>query len=190
MPSLVWNLAPDQLTFFPGPPTVDALLIHNLAGFQSHFFGLKSLADIDIVDTARVPDADVTLATEAMMEEVADLFGGLAGDARYADLPAGLVFYDFSIPKGQTLVLCDIADGADIDSAVGSVLHNSFSFHIKQFRLKINWAGLSTSPRMQVIVSGAVGGCLVQPQLAHPLCVDEIGSLCPHDTVFSGIVPY
>lgn len=92
---------------------------------------MKSLADIDIVDAAGVPDADITLAAEAMVEKVADLFGSLAGDARYADLPAGLVFYDFPIPKGQTLVLCDIADGADIDSMVGSVLHNSFSFHIK-----------------------------------------------------------
>ena len=91
------------------------------------------------------------------MEEVADFFGSLAGDTRYADLPAGLVFYDFSIPKGQTLVLCDIADGADIDSTVGSVLHNSFSSHIKQFRLKISWAGLNTSPRMHGIVSGAAG---------------------------------
>ena len=129
-------------------PSVNALLVHDSAGFQSHFFGLKSLADIDIVDAARVPDADITLAAEAMVEEVADLFGSLAGNARYADLPAGLVFYDFSIPKGQTLVFCDIADGADIDSAVGDILHNSFSFHIKRFRLKISWAGLSTSPRM------------------------------------------
>ena len=138
MPSLIWNLAPDQLTFFPGSPSVDALLVHNFAGFQSHFFGLKSLADIDIIDAAGVPDADITLAAETMVEEVANLFGGLAGDARYTDLPAGLVFYDFSVAEGQALVLCDIADGADVDSAVGSVFHNSFSFHIKQFRLKIS----------------------------------------------------
>jgi hypothetical protein len=139
MPSLVWNLAPDQLALFSGAPSVDALLVHDFADFQSRFFGLDSLADIDIVDTARVPDADVTFATEAMVEEVADLFGGLAGDARYADLPASLVLYDFSIPKSQTLVVSQVADGADIDSTIGSVLHNSFSFHIKRFRLKISW---------------------------------------------------
>ena len=141
----------------PGSPSVDALLIHNLADFQGVLFSGDSSTDIDIVDAAGIPDADVAITTDTMMEEVADFFGSPAGDTRYADLPAGLVFYDFSIPKGQTLVLCDIADGADVDSAVGSVLHNSFSFHIKQFRLKISWAGLSTSPRMHGIVSGAVG---------------------------------
>ena len=145
------------MTFFPESPSVDALLIHNLADFQGVLFSGDSSTDIDIVDAAGIPDADVAITTEAMVEEVADFFGSLAGDTRYADLPSSLVFYDFSISEGQTLVLCDIADGADIDSAVGSVLHNSFSFHIKQFRLKISWAGLSASLRMYVIVSGALG---------------------------------
>ena len=133
MPSLVWNLAPDQLTLFSGTPSVDALLVHDFADFQSRFLGLDSLADVDIVDTARVPDADVTLAADAVVQEVAHFFGGLAGDARYADLPASLVFYDLAVAEGQALVFCDIADSADIDSTIGSVLHNSFSFHIKQF---------------------------------------------------------
>ena len=133
MPSLVWNLAPDQLTLFSGSPSVDALLVHNLADFQSRFFGLDSLTDIDIVDTARVPDADVALATDAVVEEVADLFGGFAGDARYADLPASLVFHDLAVAEGEPLVVCDIADSADIDSTIGSVLHNNSPLFIKQF---------------------------------------------------------
>ena len=128
MPSLVWNLAPNQLTFFPGSPSVDALLVHNLAGFQSRFFGLKSLADIDIVDAAGVPDADIVFSTQTVVQEVADLFGGLAGDARYADLPAALVLYDFSISKCQALIVCDIANGANIDSAIGNILHNNSPF--------------------------------------------------------------
>ena len=128
MPSLIRNLTPDQLAFFPGMPSVNALLVHNFAGFQSRFFGLKSLADIDIVNTARIPDADIALAAEAMVEEVANLFGGLAGDARYADLPAGLVLYDFSISKCQALIVWDIANGANIDSAIGNVLHNDSPF--------------------------------------------------------------
>ena len=106
------------------------MLIHNLADFQGVLLSGDSSTDIDIVDAAGIPDTDVAFAAAAMVEEIANLFGGLAGDARYADLPAGFVFYDFSISKGQTLVLCDIADGADIDSAVGSVLHNSFSFQL------------------------------------------------------------
>ena len=69
MPSLVWNLAPDQLTLFSRTPSVDALLVHNLANLQCVLLGLDSLADVDVVDTARVPDADVALAAEAMVEE-------------------------------------------------------------------------------------------------------------------------
>lgn len=133
MPSLVWNLAPDQLTLFSGTPSVDALLVHDLADYQSIFLGLDSLADVDIVDTARVPDADVALAADAVVEEVADLFGGFAGDARYADLPACLIFHDFTIAEGESLVIFDIADGADIDSSVGSVLHNNSPLFVKQF---------------------------------------------------------
>ena len=93
-------LTPDQLTLFPGMPSVNALLVHDSASFQGRFFGLKSFADIDIVDTARVPDADVTLAAEAMVEEIADLFGSLAGNARYANLPAALIFYDSAVAEG------------------------------------------------------------------------------------------
>ena len=133
MPSLVWNLAPDQLTLFSRTPSVDALLVHNLANLQCVLLGLDSLADVDVVDTARVPDADVALATDAVVKEVADLFGGFAGDARYAYLPASLILYDFTIAEGQALVFCDIADGADIDSTIGSVLHNNSPLFIKQF---------------------------------------------------------
>ena len=121
-------LTPDQLTLFPGMPSINALLVHDFAGFQSRFFGLKSLADIDIVDATRVPDADIVFSTQTVVEKVADLFGGFAGYARYANLPAALVLYDFSIPKCQTLIVCDIANGANIDSAIGNILHNNSPF--------------------------------------------------------------
>lgn len=131
MPSLVWNLAPDQLTLFSGSPSVDALLIHNLADLQGGSLSLDSLADIDIVNTVGIPDTDVALATHVAMNDSGYFLGGLAFDARYADLPAGLVLDFLAIAEGDALVVSQLADGADIDSTIGSVLHNnSFPFNL------------------------------------------------------------
>jgi hypothetical protein len=58
------------------------------------------------------------------MDYSTDLFWSGAGDALQADLPASLVFYDFTIPKGKTAFIGDIADGANIDATISSVLHN------------------------------------------------------------------
>lgn len=139
MPSPDWNLAPDQLTLFSGVPSVDALLVHHSTDCQCILFGSDALADIHVVDTIGEPDADVAFATHGTMEDFADLFGGLALDARHADLPAGLVLNFLAIAEGDALVISQLADSADIDSTIGSVLHNSFSFHIKRFILKISW---------------------------------------------------
>jgi hypothetical protein len=121
-------LAPDQLARFPGCPAIDALLIHQLADAQCILFGGDSLADIDIVDTAGVPDSDVALPTQVAMEDSGHFLSGLNFDTLNADLPTGLIFYDLAIPEGQTAVFSDIADGADIDLTIGDVLHNFNSF--------------------------------------------------------------
>ena len=115
---------PDQLTLFSGSPSVDALLVHNLADLQGGSLGLDSFADIDIVNTTGVPDADVALATHVAMDDSGYFFGSLALDARYADLPAGLILDFLAIAEGDALVVSQLADGADIDSTIGSVLHN------------------------------------------------------------------
>ena len=129
MPSLVWNLAPDQLTLFSGSPSVDALLVHNLADLQGGVLGLDSFTNIDIVNTAGIPDADVALATHVAMDDSGHFLGGLALDARYADLPASLILNFLTIAEGDALVVSQLADGADIDSTIGSILHNdSFPF--------------------------------------------------------------
>jgi hypothetical protein len=57
------------------------------------------------------------------MENFADLFRGLTLNAHQADLPAGLILNNFAIFQGQTLTLMQIADGANIDTAISSVLH-------------------------------------------------------------------
>ena len=121
-------LTPYKLSSLAGSPPVNALLVHDLADFQGVLFGGDSLADVDVVGAFTEPDSDVAGSADSMMKNFADLFGGLDFDAGDADLPAGSVFYDFSIAEGQTLIVCDVADGANIDSVVGDILHNSFSF--------------------------------------------------------------
>jgi hypothetical protein len=59
------------------------------------------------------------------MEDSGHFFSGLNFDALNADLPAGLIFNNLTIPEGQTAVFSDIADGADIDSTISSVSHSS-----------------------------------------------------------------
>jgi hypothetical protein len=119
-------LAPYKLTSLAGSPSVDALLIHNLADLQCVLLGGDSLADIDVVDAFAVPDTNVAGSADAVVEDFADFFSGLYFDAHDANLPAGLVFYDFTIPQGQTHVVLDVADGADIDSTISGVLHNFY----------------------------------------------------------------
>lgn len=121
-------LAPYKLSSLAGSPSVNALLVHDLADFQGVLFGGDSLADVDIVGTFTEPDSNVAGSADPMMKNFADFFGGLDFDAGDAYLPAGSVFYDFAIAESQALIVCDVADGANIDSAVGGVLHNSFSF--------------------------------------------------------------
>lgn len=121
-------LAPYELASLAGSPSVNTLLVHDLADFQGILLCGDSLADVNIVDAFAEPDADVAGSADSMVENFADFFGGLDFDAGDADLPAGSVFYDFAIAEGQALVVCDVANGANIDSVVGDVLHNSFSF--------------------------------------------------------------
>ena len=118
------SFAPDQLARLSGCPAIDSLLIHDFADLQCILLSGDSLADIDIVDATTVPDADVALSADALVEDFADFFGGLALDTHDADLPAGLIFHDFTVAEGQTLVFCDIANGANIDPAISDVLHN------------------------------------------------------------------
>ena len=103
-------------------------MVHDLADFQGVLLCGDSLADVDIVDAFAEPDADVAGSADSMVENFADLFGGLDFDAGDADLPAGSVVDNFAIAESQALIICDVADGANIDSAVGGVLHDSFSF--------------------------------------------------------------
>jgi hypothetical protein len=119
-----FSFTPNQLTILSGSPSVNTLLIHNLADFQSILLGGDSLAYIDVVDAFAVPDADVASSADYMVEDFADLFGSLYFDAHDADLPASLVFHDFAVAESQTLVFFDIADGTDVDSSAGNVLHN------------------------------------------------------------------
>jgi hypothetical protein len=118
------SLTPYQLTLFPGRPAVNALLIHQLADGQSVLLGADALADVHIVDTIGEPDADVAFATHSLMEQDGDLFRRMALNALDADLPAGLIFNDFAVAKGQAFIISEIADGANIDAAISDVLHN------------------------------------------------------------------
>ena len=124
--SPIFSFTPNQLTLFSRLPSVDALLIHNFADFQRILLGGDSLAYIDVVNAFAVPDADVASSTDSVVEDFADFFGSLYFDAHDADLPTSLVFHDFAVAECQTLVVLDVADGADIDSSIGGVLHNFY----------------------------------------------------------------
>lgn len=131
MPSLVWNLAPDQLTLFSGAPSIDALLVHDSADRKGVSLGLDSLADIDIVDAIGVPDTDVAFATHVAMEDSGYFLGGSDFDAGYTNLPASFILDFLTIAEGDALIVSQFADSADIDSTIGSVLHNdSFPFNL------------------------------------------------------------
>ena len=128
---------PDQLTLFPGRPAVNALLVHDFANRQSVLLGGYALTNVYIVDAVAKPDADVAFATHALMQDFADLFWSLALDAGDTDLPSGLILNDLAVAKSQTFIISQIADGADIDAMISSVLHNSFSFLLEAFALPL-----------------------------------------------------
>ena len=92
-------LAPYKLSSLAGSPSVNALLVHDLADFQGVLLCGDPLADVDIVDAFAEPDADVAGSADSMMKNFADFFGGLYFEAGDADLPAGSVFYDFTIAE-------------------------------------------------------------------------------------------
>ncbi|MEE1028920.1 MAG: hypothetical protein UH211_09610 [Agathobacter sp.] len=117
------SFAPDQLTRFSGCPAIDTLLIHQFANSQCILFSGDSLVNVDIVDTARVPDSNVALPAQVTMEDSGYFFSGFDFDAFNTYLPSGFIFYDFAIPESQTAIVCDIADGANINSFVSLVSH-------------------------------------------------------------------
>jgi hypothetical protein len=121
------SLTPNQLTLLARPPAVNTLLIHSLTDYQSVFLQVNTLANIDIVDAFAQPDADIAVATQAAMQQRADFLGSFAGNSGNTDLPASFIFHNFAVAQSQTLAFFDIPNGADIDSTVGSILHN-FSF--------------------------------------------------------------
>ena len=121
-------LAPYQLASLAGPPSVNALLVHNLADFQRILLCGDPLADVDVVDALTEPNADVAFAAHFAVQNAGNFFSGFGFDAGDADLPAGSVFYNFTIAEGQAFVVLNVTDGANIDSSVGDVLHNSYSF--------------------------------------------------------------
>ena len=111
-----------------GPPSVNALLVHNLANLYGVLLCSNTLADVDVVDALTEPDADVAFATHLAVQDEGNFFGGFGFDTGNANLPASLVFYNLTIAEGQAFIILDVADSADIDSSVGDVLNNSYSF--------------------------------------------------------------
>lgn len=142
------GLTPDQLTSFSGCPAIDALLIHQLADGQRILFGGDSLAYIDIVNTAGVPDSDIALPTQIAMEDSGYLFSGLDFDALDADLPAGLILDFLTVAKGDALVVSQLADGTNIDSTIGSVFHGSYLLYF--FFFIVSYVGLVVKPLMLI----------------------------------------
>ena len=124
----LYLLAPYELASLAGSPSVNALLVHNLANLHGVLLCGDPLANVDVVDALTEPNADVSFAAHFAMQDAGNFFGGFGFDAGDADLPAGSVFYNLTIAKGQAFIILDIADSADIDSSVGDVLHNSYSF--------------------------------------------------------------
>ena len=121
-------LAPYQLASFAGPPSVNALLVHNLANLHGILLSGDTLADVDVIDAFTEPDTDVAFAAHLAVQDAGNFFGGFGFDAGDADLPASFVLYNLTIAEGQALIILDVADSADINSTISDVLHNSFSF--------------------------------------------------------------
>ena len=120
--------AGNQLTVLARTPAVNTLLIHCFTNSQSGCLGGDALANVNVIDAIGEPDADVALSADGAVDDFACLFGSLTFQTVEADLPASLVFNDFSVPQGQAVILCEVADGANIDAAISSILHNFLSF--------------------------------------------------------------
>lgn len=116
-------LAVNQLSVLAGSPSVNGLLIGCLTNCQRIFLGGDPLANIDVINSIVKPDTHIAMAAQTVMQQLADFFGSATGDTSNSNLPAGLVLHDLTIAEGQTFAVLDVADGADIDSSVGGVLH-------------------------------------------------------------------
>jgi hypothetical protein len=117
-------LAPYELTLLTSTPTVNTELIGCTCDYQSVFLGGDALADVYIVDAFAEPNAHIALATHRAVQNGGDFFGGSALDTSNADLPSSLVANDFAIAERQAVIFSDIADSADVNTAVGSVSHS------------------------------------------------------------------
>ena len=111
-------------------PRENAYLIAGSSDFEGFALCAYAVALVDVVDAFAQPDADVALATQAAVQQRADFFGRLAGHTGDTDLPAGLVFYNFTIAQCEAFAFADVADGADVDATIGGILHIKFSFRL------------------------------------------------------------
>jgi hypothetical protein len=106
-----------------GSPSINGLLIGCLANCQRIFLGGDPLANIDIINSIIEPDTNISVAAQTMMEKGADFFRSFASNSGDTDLPTGFIFYNFAVAESQTFAVLDVADGADIDSSIGGILH-------------------------------------------------------------------
>jgi hypothetical protein len=63
------------------------------------------------------------VAAQTVMEKCADFLGSFTSNSGDTDLPSGFIFHNFTVAESQTFTILNVADGADIDSSVGGVLH-------------------------------------------------------------------
>ena len=96
----MYLLTPYELASLAGPPSINALLVHDLADLHNILLCGDPLADVDVVDALTEPDADVAFATHFAVQDERNFFGSLNFDAGDADLPASFVFYNLTIAKG------------------------------------------------------------------------------------------
>lgn len=65
------------------------------------------------------------LRTHRAVQDCGDFFGSTALDTRDTDLPSGLVADDFAVAESQAVIFGNVADSADVNTAVSDVSHNS-----------------------------------------------------------------
>jgi hypothetical protein len=116
-------LTVNQLSMLAGSPSINGLLIGCLANCQRIFLGGDPLADINIINSIIEPDTHISVAAQTMVKKGADFFRSFASNSGDTDLPSGFIFHNFTVAEGQTFAILDVADGADIDSSVGGILH-------------------------------------------------------------------